>query len=686
MTVAVAKTTRRLSKRQWQRWEQVGLKPRHELDELVLNWTDHRVKDLDALGALVSLSLERTIEGGSTITMTLRDPDRMLFRQRAKRTRPIKQQSRKAAYRRDPVRVDEGWEPMLAPDLIGRAMEVELDGVVFRLVKIRHTESSGETELTFEDRIVYWLKRKRGTRRANRKRVTRAEFILSLLREVKSGRYRFVCPELHQRQPIDKPDKSSRTLLASTLRSSSSSSSSGAGDDERKGGFARKSGVTVKGVKATPDQLRNISGVLTECQAQGCSHDVMVATVCCITQESTCKRLGYGDAAGPDSRGLFQQRAPWGSSSARLDPRRSCRAFLTGGAGGQPGWRQKHGSLKRVPGSIEGAVKAVQVSVGGYGQWEREARKTVKAWGGSSSEGDAAGGGTYTKSFQFTRNKGESSWDAIKRLADEVGWRCFVVGNSVYYMSEADLYARRARYEVAPDDPSVLELSYDVDWGRPVSELTINVTLDQWGAPPGSIIVVDGYGPPDGRWLVVSTRRDYFEPVAEVQCRQPGKEKLEPANERGQRAANASSSGDSTGTTSDSSKGAKLYREAKRISDAGGTYVYGGGHGPRLSSLSSGQGLDCSSSSALALYRAGMMEGRGNAIVSGAFAREWGKPGRGETFTVWASDSHVWIQFHGVGNADRFDTSPYGSGGRGPRLRFTDRPTSGFTPRHFPGA
>jgi hypothetical protein len=39
----------------------------------------------------VSLSLERTIEGGSTVTMTLRDPDRMLFRQRAKRTRPIKQ-------------------------------------------------------------------------------------------------------------------------------------------------------------------------------------------------------------------------------------------------------------------------------------------------------------------------------------------------------------------------------------------------------------------------------------------------------------------------------------------------------------------------------------------------------------------------------------------------------------------
>jgi hypothetical protein len=79
--------------------------------------------------------------------------------------------------------------------------------------------------------------------------------------------------------------------------------------------------------------------------------------------------------------------------------------------------------------------------------------------------------------------------------------------------------------------------------------------------------------------------------------RQPGKEKLEPANERGQRAANASRRRAATrDERATRASRAKLYREAKRISDAGGTYVYGGGHGPRLSSLSSGQGLDCSSS------------------------------------------------------------------------------------------
>jgi hypothetical protein len=650
--LTVADPARRVSSAVWAKYEQVGLEPELELDELVLNWTDARISDLDARGALVSINLERTIEGGSTVTIVLADPTGRLFA-RGRTTRPTRGAANRA-YRVAPVEVDEGWEPILSPDVIGRAVEVELDGVVFRLVKVRYSSTTQQAELTFEDRIVYWLKRKKGERRASRGQCTRAEFVLSLLREVRARQYRFVCPELHVRQPIDAGKKSSRLPRATPLAVSSSSASS-SDSSSQTGGFAASTSITVKGRKATPDQKRNLDGVLRECSAQGCSHDVMVATVCCTIQESTCKRLGYGDAAGPDSRGLFQQRAPWGSMDARLDPRRSTRMFLTGGAGGQRGYKQVHGSLKRVPGGIESAVKRVQISVGGYSQHEREATRIVKAWGGAGSDSETTtskSGGTYRRSYQFTRNSDESSWDAMHRLADEVGWRCFVVGNSVYFMSERDLFARRARYEVTPDDPAVLD------------------------------------GPPDGRWLVASVQRDYFAPTATVTCRQPGKEKLEPASERVSRAAVAVDSGGSTSSSStrvdDGSKSSRLYAEAKRISDAGGTYVYGGGHGPSLSTLSSGQGLDCSSSCCLALKRAGLFDGS-VAVVSGEMARSYGDPGRGKRFTVWANAGHVWIQFHGIGNAWRFDTSPYGSGGRGPRLRFTPRPTDGFTPRHWPG-
>jgi len=51
------------------------------------------------------------------------------------------------------------------------------------------------------------------------------------------------------------------------------------------------------------------------------------------------------------------------------------------------------------------------------------------------------------RAYQFAREPDETSWDAIQRLAGEVGWRFFVVGEAVYYMSEDALYRRRPRYE-----------------------------------------------------------------------------------------------------------------------------------------------------------------------------------------------------------------------------------------------
>ena len=65
--------------KQWRRWENVGLQPTLDLTDLLLNWTDRRVTDLEARGAITSIELERTIEGASTLTIVLRDPDARLF-------------------------------------------------------------------------------------------------------------------------------------------------------------------------------------------------------------------------------------------------------------------------------------------------------------------------------------------------------------------------------------------------------------------------------------------------------------------------------------------------------------------------------------------------------------------------------------------------------------------------------
>ncbi|WP_431031209.1 hypothetical protein [Plantibacter sp. RU18] len=50
--------------------------------------------------------------------------------------------------------------------------------------------------------------------------------------------------------------------------------------------------------------------------------------------------LDYGDEAGPDSRGLFQQRTSWGTLAQRMDPTASAILFFTRLQAGAGGWEQ----------------------------------------------------------------------------------------------------------------------------------------------------------------------------------------------------------------------------------------------------------------------------------------------------------------------------------------------------------
>lgn len=115
-------------------------------------------------------------------------------------------------------------------------------------------------------------------------------------------------------------------------------------------------------------------------------------------------------------------------------------------------------------------------------------------------------------------------------------------------------------------------------------------------------------------------------------------------------------------------------------------YVYGAGHGTKLSSQDANDPYDCSSSSSKVTYEGDMFPDE-YAWISGKFATSYGKPGKGEYFTVYANNGHVWIRLH-KSIYWRFDTSPYGdpkSPKSGPRLRFLPRLTFGFTARHWPG-
>ncbi len=125
---------------------------------------------------------------------------------------------------------------------------------------------------------------------------------------------------------------------------------------------------------------------------------------------------------------------------------------------------------------------------------------------------------------------------------------------------------------------------------------------------------------------------------------------------------------------------------AQQLSDMGISYVWGGSHGAGQIATTDPatlktQGMDCSSSTSWVLHQAGMLDA--NARDSTGL-ESWGQAGQGSSMTVWANSSHVFIEFN-VPGLGHYQMNTAGWGGSGPHFFKWGYPTSGFTPRHWPG-
>ncbi|MCY1718668.1 hypothetical protein OVA26_17160 [Microbacterium sp. SL62] len=126
----------------------------------------------------------------------------------------------------------------------------------------------------------------------------------------------------------------------------------------------------------TVEQLTNAAAIMQAAAEAGLPRSAQVLGVQAALQESGLRVLGYGDAIGPDSRGLFQQRDNWGSSAVRMDPAASAGLFF--------------GALKQVPGwealPPEQAIHAVQRNerASDYVPRRADAESIVAAWSNAS--------------------------------------------------------------------------------------------------------------------------------------------------------------------------------------------------------------------------------------------------------------------------------------------------------------
>jgi hypothetical protein len=552
---------------------------------------------------------------------------------------------------------------------------------------LTHVDKSGDDlTLTFEDEIVYWLSQYNKAKKAARSKVTRAEFIDSMVREVKEITIPFYCPELHVKQPIT--GTSSKTKATDTATK----------DAKRQGGFASDSKITVKHSGATKTQRDIIEKVLDVGDSLSAPGDVLVMAVMCITQESVA-------GADPDpGAGPFSRTSPGGSQGVEKD----AHDFYKGGAAFEGGgalasYRKYHGK-QSLGWMVSDVQRDYTWGTAGQGkdfqQWKDEAQRTVRLYGGSAGLGVSdTNARQKLKRYEYSRGRpggpaGENTWGCGLRLAEEVAWRFFAALGTLYYISETELMTSRTRLTVNQTTPGVEDV--DFEWNItskkdvPPSEITITARADRWGVPPGALIEVEEYGPANGWWLISNIKRGLFDPICTITCKQPTNPKAEPAPEE----ASSSSDGGSTETVSGSKarlnsdgtvtppadapeKVQAVIRAANAIHTK--PYSYGAGHGQFNDSA-----YDCSSAVSFALHGGDLISAP---QASPYFINSWGEAGGGKWITTYASENHMYMEVCGL----RFDTSRVGNsggtkpGGSGPRWQNAIGKRDGFTARHPKG-
>lgn len=587
----------------------------------------------DMLDAVLNGKIRTTIEGASTFTLDLADT--VDFR-------------------------------LNRSGIFGDKSTFEMDGQSFALVKPA-SPSDRRLSLTFEDTNVNRLRQFKKPRRVFRDKVNRPGFARMLVREAK-------------------------TINFFTI-GSAKSGRGGTADDP---GFPPSVNFTVKGKRATREQIINIGKVLDVCVARKVPRKVAVATVTTIIVESVARNLRGGDR---DSAGLFQQRPSqgWGTYAQVRNVKHATTRFLNGAM-----------SVYRSQPNIKVGELCQRVQKSGrpneYNKRAAEADKIVTKYGIAPGSESSADKSVKTVRYAFTRGKpggaaNEDTWTCLARLATEVGWKCFMVRGVVWFCSERDLFMRKPIVTIDPSTEGVERVTWENDAGKPTASCKIIARVSRWSAPPGSVIILEDYGAANGRWLVVETNRSIFSNTMEITVRKPVAKLPEPKADTVKVATEAKSATEAAaiqGVTEVPDKITNAYKKAGRLSAKQWPYVWGGGHGPGFGPTVSVGGIigpvlgprvigyDCSGgvSAVLGPEGADVLD---VPLDSGRLAA-WGAAGEGKYMTVWANREHAFLEFKipGVGS-QHYGTGRFGVSFKGFGRKPNMHTKTNFTARHIEG-
>ena len=456
-----------------------------------------------------------------------------------------------------------------------------------RLANAEVGSESYSITLTFIERAVALLMGKKGVKKVSRGSRTRAQFLKSLADEVKAVKLEFKCKELRKKQKIAEPDDPGVALrdpigVGGAAGRGADTTEQPKTEEEKKAnkepGIAHGADIKIKGVKATNAQIDQVNRALGEADKLDAGARASQAMICAGIGESGFQAIR--NQGKPPSRywGVFQ-----GSMDVFgiNDTEEQARCFLKGGKG----FHGNDGNGPADNGAI-GTAKAnrgwgpglIAVTIEGsrsnfssdsaaehhYGQYKAEADKILDEYGsggvtGAGSSGNTTGsGGTttstpYRKAYNFSRNKGEDSWQAMDRLAKEVVWPLFVDGDRIYFDSDLTLIAQKPTKIIKKrDSPEIVRWNYTVALRSFASGLSITMICDPDEFRAGEVFKLADFGMASkgkhhGAWLITNISRNRAEISSVFTLRQPITPELEPAPEVGQHTTTSGSTTTSTG-------------------------------------------------------------------------------------------------------------------------------------------
>lgn len=522
--------------------------------------------------------------------------------------------------------------------------------------------------VTFEDRIVYFMRQYFGTKHAPPGTQTRAQFIRDLVRQIgEHGEEKvgFICPSLNVVQPIETEaeKESKKTKTEQTAQEEKE-------EQEKKGGLGAGS-FPIKGVPATKQQAIDVSIAIRTAKKLKAPPLALEALIVAGIGESTFHR----ESSNAGHSGIWQSASIPGDSNEGVE--KQAEAFLKGGESFQAGGAIKLAEEKNAhysPSAIATMVEAGGEPASFYEAYLTEARKIIAESGGATStEVEEATSDVGQLQRGTTANPDEDSFECAVRLATQVDWSFFSDNHNFFYMDGPNFMRQKPALYVDIPRNHIKTPQGESKYGAILSPSTFNFDnttyeyrishklktriqrkskavkpaspaevklllecgIDDFHA--GQVFKFENSGPVDGVWIITNSRRAAFKDTYTEFILEPPIEPLpEPRAESTEAGSGEAAEGSALAA----------FDAASELSSFELPYKYGGGHGTgALAKVEKGgEGLDCSSSTCYVLHKAGLFPST-TAQVSGEL-EHFGEAGEGKELTVWASAEHVYIEFH----------------------------------------